>query len=786
MLFLKMLRDIRENKASYIACIIVVAVGILVFTSMSMVSNNLNSAKERFYKNSNFADGFASVNGIPYNEIDNLAKIKGIKNIEGRLVKDVRVYSEDMNRNVYLRLISVDLNKNYILNMPTLIEGEYLKNNSKSILIDTGFFNANKLKLGDEISLIIEGKKVNFNIVGTEMSPDFVYAMKNSQDIFPNPEMFGVAYIPYEVMKSYFKEKNLVNDISFEIDDNYKYKDIEEELKSSLKNYSLKGIYERKDQVSNLMLSQELLSLEKISKTLPLIFLGIAGFILYIMLKRTIEQQRGQIGILKSFGYSSKEILYHYVSYAIFVGVIGGLIGGLSGIALAVPMTEMYKNYFSIPNLTSSFSIKYMILGIVISLLVSIFAGIQGSKKVLKLEPAEAMRPENPKASKKTLIENIKFFWNSLNSQGKMAVRNISRNKGRSLFTLFGILFAFSLMCTFFNSFDLFDVIFNDQYEKVQVYDCKVSFDSILKSDNIIKEIEHREEVSYVEPMLELPVKLKNHWYEKDIVVMGIKSDSKLYNILNKEGNKITLPNSGIVLSERAAQILNAKVGTELQFESAFIGDEKRKVYVSKIIPQYLGLSAYMNIEELSKLVSKEEIATSIMLKIDDKNIKTFKEYYNKSPLITSIEVKNDLIKKINELMKISKSAIWSLLIFSVILGFIIIYTSSVISFSERERELASLRVMGFSEKEVLEVLSTEQLFISIVSILLGIPITKSMMVLVSKAFSSDLYNMPTTVSYNAVIIAVLGTILSLFIAKLALKRKISKLNLVEVLKERE
>lgn len=786
MLFLKMLRDIRENKASYIACIIVVAVGILVFTSMSMVSNNLNSAKERFYKNANFADGFASVNGIPYNEIDNLARIKGIKHIDGRLVKDVRVYSEDTNKNVYLRLISVDLNRNYILNMPILIEGEYLKNNSKSILIDTGFFNANKLKLGDEIPLIIEGKKVNFNIVGTEMSPDFVYAMKNSQELFPNPEMFGVAYIPYEVMKSYFKEKNLVNDISFEIDNNYKYKYIEEELKSSLKNYSLKGIYERKDQVSNLMLSQELLSLEKISKTLPLIFLGIAGFILYIMLKRTIEQQRGQIGILKSFGYSSKEILYHYVSYAIFVGVIGGLIGGLSGIALAVPMTEMYKNYFSIPNLTSSFSIKYMILGIVISLLVSIFAGIQGSKKVLKLEPAEAMRPENPKASKKTLIENIKLFWSSLNSQGKMAVRNISRNKGRSLFTLFGILFAFSLMCTFFNAFDLFDVIFNDQYEKVQVYDCKVSFDSILKSDNIIEEIEHREEVSYVEPMLELPVKLKNHWYEKDIVVMGIKSDSELYNILNKGGNKITLPNSGIVLSERAAQILNAKVGTELQFESTFIGDEKRKVYVSKIIPQYLGLSAYMNIEELSKLVSKEEIATSIMLKIDDNNIKTFKEYYNKSPLITSIEVKNDLVKKINELMKMSKSAIWSLLIFSVILGFIIIYTSSVISFSERERELASLRVMGFSEKEVLEVLSTEQLFISIVSILLGIPITKSMMLLVSKAFSSDLYNMPTAVSYNAVIIAVLGTILSLFIAKLALKRKISKLNLVEVLKERE
>lgn len=786
MLFLKMLRDIRENKASYIACIIVVSAGILVFTSMSMVSNNLNSAKERFYKNANFADGFASVNGIPYNEIDNLMKIKGIKYIEGRLVKDVRVYTEDINRNVYIRLISVDLNKDYTLNMPILIEGEYLKNNSKSILIDTGFFNANKLKMGDEIPLIIEGKKVNFNVGGTEMSPDFVYAMKNSQELFPNSEMFGVAYIPYEVMKFYFKEKTLVNDISFQIDDNYKYKDIEDELKSSLKSYSLKGIYARKDQVSNLMLSQELLSLEKISKTLPMIFLGIAGFILYIMLKRTIEQQRGQIGILKSFGYSSKEVLYHYASYAIFVGLIGGLAGGLSGIALAVPMTEMYKDYFSIPNLSSSFSIEYMIFGIVISLLVSVLAGLQGSKKVLKLEPAEAMRPENPRASKKTLAEKINFFWNSLNSQGKMAVRNISRNKGRSIFTLFGILFAFSLMCTFFNSFDLFDIIFNQQYEKVQVYDCKVSFQSPLKSKNIIEEIKHRKEVRDVEAMLELPVNIRNLWNEKDIAVIGIKSDSALYNILDKEGNKIALPYSGIVLSERASQLLNAKVGTELQLESPFIGDEKRKVYVSKIIPQYLGLSAYMNIEELSKLVSKEEIATSIMLKIDDENIKNFKEYYNKSPLITSIEVKNDLIKKINEMMKTSKSAIWSLLIFSVILGFIIIYTSSVISFSERERELASLRVMGFSEEEVLEVLSIEQLFISIVSILIGIPITKSMMALVSKAFSSDLYNMPTDVSYNAIIIAAMGTILSLFIAKLALKRKISKLNLVEVLKERE
>lgn len=786
MLFLKMLRDIKENKASYIACIIVVMAGLLVFTSMSMVSNNLNTAKERFYKDANFADGFVSIKNLPYSQLDDLSKINGIKQIEGRIVKDVRVYTEDSNKSIYLRLISIDLNKDFHINSPMLMKGNSLKNNSNNILVDTNFFKANNLKIGDEISLIIEGKKLEFIISGTEMSPDFVYAMKSGQDLFPNPEAFGIAYIPYDVMQSYLKEKNMVNDISFTLEEGTDYEKVEEEVKARLENYALMGIYPRKDQASNFMLTQELTQLEGTAKSLPVMFLGIAGFILYIMLKRTIEQQRGQIGTLKSFGYSSGEILYHYMSYAVLVGVIGGALGGISGIALAQPMTEMYKEYFSIPNLTSSFSVYYMLLGIIISLGTSLIAGFQGSKKVLKLQPAEAMRPETPKAANKTIAERIKLFWNSLNGQGKMAVRNIFRNKGRSLFTLLGVMFAFSLMCTSFNSFSLFDVMFNDQYEKVQIYDCKVSFETPIRSDDALKDIQHREEVKLAEPILEIPSKLTNQWHDKDLSVIGLTKESQLYNVLDKNNNKINIPDSGLVLSERAAELLDAKVGTVLQFESPLLGAEKKKIYVAKIVPQYLGMSGYMNIDALSELIGNEEMATSMMLKIEDNDIKSFKEHYNKSPIITGIEVKEDLIKKINELMQSSKTTIWSLLIFSIIIGFIIIYTSSVISFSERERELASLRVLGFTEKEVLEVLSVEQFFISIFSVLLGIPVTKAMMSAMAKSYSNDLYTMPSMIKFEAIAAGIIGTVISLFIAKAALSRKINKLNLVDVLKERE
>ncbi|MCY6369435.1 ABC transporter permease [Clostridium ganghwense] len=786
MLFLKMLRDIKENKASYIACIIVVMTGLLVFTCMSMVSNNLNTAKERFYKNANFAHGFISVKNLPYSQVDDLSKINGIKQIEGRVIKDVRVYTEDSNKNIYLRLISIDLSKDFHLNSPILMEGNNLKNNSNNILVDTNFLKANNLKIGDKINLIIEGKKIEFTISGTEMSPDFVYAMKSGQDLFPNPEAFGIAYIPYDVIQSYLKEKNSVNDISFTLEDDVEYENVEDDIKAQLEKYSLMAMYPRKDQPSNLMLTQELSGLEGMAKSLPIMFLGIAGFILYIMLKRTIEQQRGQIGILKSFGYSSGEVLYHYMSYAVFVGIIGGALGGISGIVLAQPMTEMYKAYFSIPNLTSSFSFYYMLLGIIIALVTSLIAGFQGSKKVLKLHPAEAMRAETPKEANKTIAERIKLFWNSLNGQGKMAVRNIFRNKGRSLFTLVGVMFAFSLMCTYFNAFSLFDVMFNDQYEKVQIYDCKLSFETPISSDSALRDIQHRKEVKLVEPMLKIPSKLTNQWHEKDVPIIGLTKGSQLYNILDKNNNKIKLPDSGVVLSERAAELLDAKVGTVLQFESPLLGDEKKKIYVAKIVPQYLGMSGYMNIDALSELIGNEEMATSMMLKIEDGDIKNFKEHYNKSSVITGIEVKAELVKKINELMQSSKAMIWSFLIFSIIIGFIIIYTSSVISFSERERELASLRVLGFTEKEVLEVLSVEQFFISIFSVLLGIPVTKGMMSALAKSFSNDLYTMPSIIKFEAIAAGIIGTVISLFIAKAALNRKINKLNLVDVLKERE
>lgn len=786
MLFLKMIRDIKRNIVSYMACIIVVATGLLIFTCMSLVSDNLNSARDRFYENANFADGFISVKGIPYSKIDNLEKIKGINQIEGRVTKDVRVYSEDNNESKYLRLISIDLDKENHLNKPVLISGNYLKDNVNNILVDDNFFKANNLKIGDKISLIIDGKKVDLNISGTEMSPDFVYAMKSGQDLFPDPENFGIAYVPYSYIKPYLKEKTLVNDLSFNLDKNVKYKDVSENLKSSLTPYSLNSIYERKDQPSNLMLSQELKGLEGMAKSLPIMFLGIAAFILYIMLKRTIELQRGQIGILKSFGYTSREILYHYISYAVFVGLIGGILGGISGIALASPMTEMYKQYFSIPNITSSFSIYYTILGVVISLAVSIAAGFQGSKRVLKLQPAEAMRPDVPKTAGKTKIEKVKFIWNSLNSQGKMAVRNIFRNKGRSFFTLVGTMFAFSLMCTFFNSLNMFDVMFNEQYEKVQLYDCKISFQQLVNSGNMVNEIVHRKEVKAAEPMLEVAVNLKNSWREKNVAIIGLTSESKLYNILDKNGSVVKLPDSGLVLSKRAAQVLDAKVGTVLEVESSLWGDEKKKIYVSKIVPQYLGMNAFMSQKQLSRLIGNNNYATSLILKISPSDIESFKEYCNKSPIITAIEVKADSIKKINDMLKTSILVIWSLLVFSVIIGFIIIYTSSDISFSERERELASLRVMGFSEKEVLEVLSTEQFFISVFSIIIGIPVVKLMMGVVVSSMNSDLYSIPSMIGYKSILAGIIGTWAALLLAKSALKLKIKKLDLVNVLKERE
>jgi len=785
MLVRKMIRDMLENKLAYIACIIVMALGLMTYSSMSILMENLLSAKDNFYSNYEMADAFSKVQSMPENQLNTFEKIEGIESVEGVLKQDIKVYKPEDSKTGYLRVNTYDISKDRRLNDVLLKEGYSLTENGRLIWIGEKYFKANNLKIDDNIDLIIAGKVQSFKIAGYVISPEYVYATRNQADIFPDSEHFDIAYISENLFEKLTGQNGVVTDVSFKFKEGYDYDELKPEIESKLKNYGLVKLVPLKDQSSNFMLDSELEQLINSSKSMPILFLGISSFILYIMLKRLTEMQRSQIGILKAMGYSSGQILFHYLSYALTIGLIGGILGGILGTWMSRYFTDIYKTFFSFPILMNSHTYKYSLYGILISLFFSGFAGFQGAKRILKLTPSMAMSPEAPKKAKRSSLEKVKLIWSQFTMQGRMAVRNISRSKGRSAFTVLGLMFSFSLMVVAWSYNDIVDVLIFDQFSEVKLYDMKVSYLNIQPSENVENYLYNIDGVYYVENLIELPVQIKNGVNEKTTVVIGLNNDSKMYRVLDKDGKEVNLKEDGIYLSENIANQLEVSIGDVLRVENP-ISDEFLLLELAGIIPQYIGSNGYANISYLENKTGFNNLTTTSYLKIDDKKQKSIRKELDKSPFVGVIEVPDESKAKINDLLDSFGYMNYVMAIISVIVGFAIVYNSSVISLSERQREFASLRVLGMSVKEVLQIVTFEQWVLGFISIILGIPLSIAMMEGVSVSYQTDVYSFPAVIGDNAFVYAVLGMIVFVVLSQINVKRKIKKLDIVEVLKERE
>ena len=815
MLWKKMMRDILSSKGSYVACLVIVVIGLTVFTAFSIVSDNLNLSRDTFYREQNFAQGFAELVSMPEHDIERISRIEGIKDASGRVIRDVRVNAPQSEESVYLRLVSLDLSDPSRVNDVRLLEGEELNKGELSAWIDNQFFQANKLEMGQEIEIIAGGRIRELRVKGMGMSPEFTYPLRTQTDLFPNPEQFGIAFLPLDAMAILFPDtEGRVNDLVFTLEGEADFEGVKDVLEPELEQYGLKTIYPRDDQISHMMLTEEVTMLETVSTSFPLIFLTIAGIILYIMLKRLVEQQRGQIGILKALGYSDREIVFHYLSYALTVGAAGGILGGFLGILFATPLTELLLEFFNVPEIYQGFSLYYLLSGLLLSLAVFLVSGYHGCKYALKLKPAEAMRPPAPVFGSKNILEKVGFFTGMLTIQGKMAVRNLARNKGRSAFMFVGIMLSCAVVALTWSFNDLVDKLIFYQYEEVEVYDARVTLSGPAARDPVQRELETHGEVSRVEPIAEVPVKLIHRWQEEDVLLIGLTPGGSFYNILDYRGQRVTPSDKGLILSQRLAGKLNVSVGSTLELESPFLreGIDIEKVEVYQVIPQYLGMNAYMGLSGLEEMLGQGKFATSFLVNITSANsanstnsttsvnsvnntsnihtmdtgISLLRDRYRESDLVAGVDGREERIRQAAELMETFGSALYIYVFIGVIIGFSIIYSSSFIILSERSRELASMRVLGMTSREVFSVITFEQWFLSFLAILAGMPVAQFMQQGLARELSTDMYSLPGRLSWESLFAAVIITSLSVWIAQRFALRKVRELSLVEVLKSGE
>lgn len=786
----KLFRTIKTTRGQFIALAVIIMVGVIVYISMATAFYNLSRSRDAFYQESDFADYFFHVVKAPETVLQRIENIPGVIKATGRIQKDIPIIRPNNERAVG-RLTSYPLPVDRELNRLYLLSGQSFAKESSGnieILLDTGYVTANSLKQGDKIEIIAEGRKIPLLLTGTATSPEFIYPMKDAGSLFPEPGTFGIIMISHEDAQQILNMQGQLNQVVIKLTPGADEKKIEEQIKDILKPYGNIASYPQKEQLSNATLKAEIDGLRTTSRYLPLFFFIVAAGIQFVLLRRLIKSQRTEIGVLKALGYKDIRIIAHFTGYTLMVTMIGALAGIVIGIIMASAISEMYAMFFNLPQTIGGINLRAVAYSVLLSTALGLSAGVLASMSVLKIAPAEAMRPETPLSGVRIIIEKWKAFWSRLNSSWRMVFRSIARNRGRFIVTTLGIGSAVALLVLALFTNDAVDYMINQQYEQVNRYDYMIRMDSPVKAAELLPW--HRwEEVQKLEPLLELPVEIKFSGKSEDELLIGLEMRAKLKRIIDKEGKIVQVPEEGILLSERSAGKLGVKLGDRLEVETKLIQGpaQTSSLRVVGLHNQLLGDASYVSLRTAERLIKEGKVINAVMLKLDNgtgnnKIEKRLNDMTNVNSILSLQKEKDNFLKLLDSMIYF----ITVMVLFAAILGMAIVYNSSAMNFNERKREMASLRLMGFSVREVKAILRKESWIQAAVGIIIGLAAGRILGGLYISSVNTDFFTFPMIIYPRSYVLAAAGAAVFVIIGQYFVLRRVKKLDIVETLKNRE
>ncbi len=792
----KLLRTIRTTAGQFIALVAIVTVGVAVYITMTTAFYNLSRSQQIFYQEYDFADYYFHVVKAPAGVINQVKDVPGVLKATGRIQKDVSVVKENDER-ATARLTSYPLPMDKEINRLHLLTGRLFDNDlgtGIAVLVDPQYAEANNLEPGKKVEIIAAEKKVPLTVVGTAISPEFVYPMKDAATMFPDPKKFGIIMIPHEQAQQTLNMQGQINQVLIKLAPGTNEDEIKERIEEILKPYGNLASYPRKDQLSNAAIQAEIDGLETASIYLPLIFFIIAAAIQFILLSRLIKSQRLQIGVMKALGYDNWQIMFHFTGYALCVTTVGAIIGTSLGIVMASGVSNMYALYFNLPQTIGGINVKAVIYSFLLSTMVGAASGFTASRKVTGINPAEAMRPEPPISGGAVIIERWIWLWKKLNTSWKMSLRSIFRNRFRFAITILGITSAVAILVLALFSNDSVDYMMDRNYSDENRYDLMVHFNRPIKEDEILN-WSRWDGVLRVEPLLEVPVEIYAQGAEKkdgrpeNNVLTGLNRPSEFKKVFNDEGEIISVPEEGLLISERTARKLNLKVGDKVKVETKLGIGPSQEAYVKVAgINEQLMMAggSFCSLKTANRILKEQQVITSAMLKVDPKLEKTIEKRLNDMTGVASVLSKSNEKNNLMQLMDSMIYFIGIMVLFAVVLGLAIVYNSSMMAFNERKRELTSLRVIGFTHSDISGLLFKETLIQSLVGIAIGLPAGRILGESYVKTVSTDLYTMPVVVYPDSYIQSAVVAIIFIIIGHLLAVRRVKHLDLVEILKNRD
>jgi len=781
----KLLRDLWHMRGQVITVALIVASGIATYVTMRGAYESVERAQQEHYARYHFADVFAQLKRAPNSLVTEITSIPGVSVVQTRVVVEVNLDVPGLDEPAVGRLVSIPENREPMLNDLFLRKGRYIEpGRQDEVLVSEAFASANRLEIGTSIGAVINGRLERLQIVGIALSPEYVYEIRGAE-VFPDNRRFGVLWMSREALGPLFNMEGGFNDVSIALAPAASEAGVLEQLDKLLEPYGGLGAYGREDQISNRFLTDEIAQDRITGVFVPSVFLGIAAFLIHVVLSRLVSTQRNPVGLLKAFGYSNAAVGIHYLKFALVAVLLGTAAGLPLGIWLGRGLARMYQNFFRFPELSFVASPELIFWGIAISAVAACLGALSSLRVVVALPPAEAMRPESPPQFRQGLAEHLGLA-RMISISSRMILRNLERRPWKAILTVVGMSFAVAILIIGFYFFDAIEYLVQVQFRTAQRDDVTVSLFE-PHGEQARYDIEHLKGILRSETFRIVPARLRFGHRTKRIGLLGLEAGGELRRVVGRDFDVARIPSEGVVLTTKLAELLGVRPGDTITVEVLEGERPVRQVTVNAAVDEMIGLSAYMEISALNRMMREGPSISGAYLSVDPEKLPALYSQLKQTPAVAGVAVRAVMLESfyrtIAESLRISTTA---LNLFACLIAIGMVYNGARVALSERGHELASLRVLGFNQREISFMLLGEQALLAVAAIPLGFLIGYGFCATLTAAMQTELYRMPLVINPRTYLISVLIVGLACVATGALLYLRLRRLDLVAVLKTRE
>ncbi len=780
----KLLRDFGRLWAQGLAIALVLAAGITVIIMSIGMSRALNESREAYYAQNRFAHIFAGARRAPDSLARDIRAIPGVLEVETQVRGHATLDIPGRTKPASGHLISYDPARPPALNIPILRSGRWPERPGE-VVVNEPFAEANDFRLGTVFSVNLNGRKREVRITGTALSPEFIYTIGPGA-LVPQNESYGILWLPHEVLDAAFNMDGAFSHVSLALLPGTQTDDVTDALDQLLKPYGGTSSFDRSLQQSNAFLDAEITQLEVLAYILPPVFLGISIFLVNLVVGRIVLLERAEIGLMKAIGYSSWDICLHYLMLAGLIALVGIAIGVVAGSWLAHATATLYARYFDFPFLVFGVPSSIYAASALLALAATSLGASRSAIHAARLAPAIAMSPPAPPNFRRSIFDRA-IDAIGFSQPARMILRSLTRWPLRAATTLFGVALAVAILVA--SSFfpDAIDDIIDKAFYQSNRQDVLLLFDPDVPLSGIA-DVRRLPGVLQVEPQQYHAAILRHGHLEKRLAVSTVSPKNDLARVVDDAGSVVAPDATGLLISERLATALDVRVGDTITttFETGL--RETFEIPVSGVVIQYFGLGAYLDHEHLNRLFRQDPRMSTVNVTLADPIYpEAFEEAVKELPGVMGT------IDMTQNRMSFSDTISQNILIVTTIyaiLGSIITvgvcYNAARIQLSQRARELASLRILGFSKFDVAKVLVGEVMILVILAQPLGWWFGAEIARWMTEGFSSDLYAIPLVLKPSTYATASLIVLAAAVISTLIVARRLGQLDLIAVMKTRE